>query len=486
MGLSATGKISDDPDKPFLDGTEKLAAVGGGINYGILLSTIRSWVLSSISGLTTAMFAANVIDTDTTLAANSDTRLASQKAVKAYADARIAAQDAMVFKGATDCSGNPNYPAADRGHTYRVSVAGKIGGASGVVVEIGDMFICNTDATAGGNQAAVGAKWNVIQTNIDGAVTGPASATSGNLATYNGTSGKIIQDGGAAISTDGTFASNADTKVPTEKAVKTYFAANAGAGRAVLTADRTYYVRSDGNDSNNGLADTSGGAFLTIQKAMDVAAAIDCGHWQLTVSAQAGTWTAPVVLPRMLSAKAPILTGVGSTTILSVAANTGILANGCTPWILQNMKLTGSGAGAYCVRLTNGAAITLGSGIEFGATTGYHIYVHGGCGLTITSNYTISGGADFHLVSNGWVYSSGITVTLTGTPTFSSGYCVFNLSGASYFASGMTFSGSATGQRFIVSNGASIYTGGGGANYFPGNVAGSGTNPGASPYGMYS
>lgn len=42
---------------------------------------------NSISNIETADFAANVIDTDTTLAANSNTRIASQAAVKAYADA---------------------------------------------------------------------------------------------------------------------------------------------------------------------------------------------------------------------------------------------------------------------------------------------------------------------------------------------------------------------------------------------------------------
>lgn len=110
------------------------------------------------------------IDTDTTLAANSDTRLATQKAVKAYADGLIAANDAMVFKGVISGSGNPNYPAAGRGDTYRISVAGKVGGGSGPNVEVGDMLICMTDGTAAGNHATVGAQWAIIQVNLDGAM----------------------------------------------------------------------------------------------------------------------------------------------------------------------------------------------------------------------------------------------------------------------------------------------------------------------------
>lgn len=175
----------------------------------------------------TAENAANK-DTDGTLAANSDTKYPSQKAVKTYADQLIAAADAMVFKGVQDCSGNPNYPAANRGDTYRVSVAGRIGGVAGVVVEVGDVFLCLTDGTASGNQATVGANWSIAQTNIDGAVVGPVSAVSANLPTFNGVTGKIIQDSGVAISTDGAFASNSDAKTPTEKATVTYVATQAG------------------------------------------------------------------------------------------------------------------------------------------------------------------------------------------------------------------------------------------------------------------
>jgi hypothetical protein len=75
-----------------------------------------------------------------------------------------------------------------------VSVAGKIGGASGVNVEIGDLLLCLTDGTASGNQAAVGAQWSIAQTNVDGAVIGPASAVDATPIVFDGATGKLIKN----------------------------------------------------------------------------------------------------------------------------------------------------------------------------------------------------------------------------------------------------------------------------------------------------
>ena len=118
------------------------------------------------------------------------------------------AQDAMIFKGVLagwDASQNNGLgnltPAADRGHTYKVSDAGYI---NGYKVEVGDMLICTAETTVQAttsNIQGVSANWSIIQTNLDGAVIGPASSTDDHIVTFNGTSGALVKDSGFTIGT---------------------------------------------------------------------------------------------------------------------------------------------------------------------------------------------------------------------------------------------------------------------------------------------
>jgi hypothetical protein len=148
----------------------------------------------------TGDISALAIDSDLSSTSAAHDTIPSALAVKTYADGLIVANNAMVYKGTVGSGGTHTIAAFNAlatysiGWTYKVIEAGTI---KGTVCEIGDMVIAIV-ARAGSGQ--VDADWTKVQANIDGAVTGPASVTStGNIATFNGTSGKIIQDGTVTI-----------------------------------------------------------------------------------------------------------------------------------------------------------------------------------------------------------------------------------------------------------------------------------------------
>lgn len=133
---------------------------------------------------------------------------------KQYVDNILATNDAMVFKGTIGAGGTiTTLPAThEAGWTYKVITAGSLAGQT---CEIGDMIVCIKDGTV-----ATVDDWTVIQTNVDGAVVGPASSTAEHIATFTGTTGKVIKDSGFTIATS--VPANAvftDTKVEVIKLI---------------------------------------------------------------------------------------------------------------------------------------------------------------------------------------------------------------------------------------------------------------------------
>lgn len=90
---------------------------------------------------------------------------ALEAATKQYVDSAVTGL--LEFKGSTDCSANPDYPAASKGDAYLVSVGGRVGGAAGKQVDAGDFYVATAD-NAGGAEAAVGAGWAVLERNSAG------------------------------------------------------------------------------------------------------------------------------------------------------------------------------------------------------------------------------------------------------------------------------------------------------------------------------
>ena len=141
----------------------------------------------------------------------------------------ISATGAMKYMGTIGTNGTvtalPNNHT--QGWTYIVSSANTYAGA---YCEVGDMIVCNTTGTANNDT-----HWNIIQKNIDGAVTGPSSVTAGHIAVFNGSTGKVIKDSGFTIGTsvpanakftDTTYAAGttANLKTGTETTAKVWSA----------------------------------------------------------------------------------------------------------------------------------------------------------------------------------------------------------------------------------------------------------------------
>lgn len=145
---------------------------------------------------------------------------------------------------------------------------------------------------------------------------------------------------------------------------------------------------------------------------------------------------------------------------------------------LQNFKVANANSGMNCIELTRGARVVIGAGMEFGTCNGgAHIYITGDSQLEMVAGYTISGSAAYHVqtLTDGHFYGAGsTTVTISGTPAFTTfAYC--NASFQDW--SNITFSGSATGQRFSVTSGGKLFTPAGTASLtaFPGSTAGAHT-----------
>lgn len=260
--------------------------------------------------------------------------------------------------------------------------------------------------------------------------------------------------------------------------------------REQLTGPRTYYVRTDGSDSNSGLSNTAGGAFRTIQAAFDAVAALDLGIQAVTISVGNGSYTAGVQINKPLIGGAGLTiegnTANPSACAISIPSDgaTGcflVAAGQTTPITIRGFALSNAAPFGCGVRLDSASRAVL-SNMAFGQCVNANVRSGApGAYVSIDGGYTVTGGAAASLLAleQGAICQNGGTVTVTGTPAFSQGWAVGTLGGLS-FVNNVTFSGAATGPRYAVSTGGIVNTNGAGPNYLPGSTAG--TNDGTGVY----
>lgn len=174
------------------------AANGSATNLGLGGNTVATGTVDLTGATTTAATQAE---------GTANTTVATTAFVKAAIDKHIESAQALEFKGtANDQDESPED--AGIGDVYIAQTAGTIFGLSNI--EVGDMLIYD------------GSKWYVVQANITGAVTGPASAIVDNIAVFNATTGKTIADSGltkaavqGAIDAAGTAVQTVNVPAPT-------------------------------------------------------------------------------------------------------------------------------------------------------------------------------------------------------------------------------------------------------------------------------
>ena len=251
--------------------------------------------------------------------------------------------------------------------------------------------------------------------------------------------------------------------------------------REVLTTARTYYVRPDGNDINDGLENTATRAFLTPQAAMNhVARSLDLKQFSVTIQLADGTYSASISYPNYVGGGVVIIKGNTTTPANVVLTTTGsaiFINTSQRVYRIQDVKLTGS-AVTYGLYAQDGGAISFGN-IDFGTGITYQIFAaQNGQVYNYSTNYTISGSCANHVLaqqgSNVLVY--GVTLTLTNTPAFTNAF-LHGTMGSSLTFGGNTYSGASTGPRFIIEYNSNLRVDGASGS-LPGNTGGVTNNGG--------
>jgi len=194
------------------------------------------------------------LDTDTTLAANSDAKIATQKATKAYVDAAALSGVSL--------------PIAESDVTGLVSdLAGKL-----------DDSQLDTDGTLAADSDARIATQKATKTYVDAAVSGVATLPIAESDVTGLVADLAAKLDDSQLDTDGTLSANSDAKIASQKAVKTYIDAR-GIGAIICvivggTTTPTTGIKAEGqipfDCTITGwtlIADQSGSAQITVKKA---------------------------------------------------------------------------------------------------------------------------------------------------------------------------------------------------------------------------
>lgn len=232
----------------------------------------------------------------------------------------------------------------------------------------------------------------------------------------------------------------------------------ASSGRELLTANRIYYVRTDGSDSNDGLINTAGGAFLTIQKMSNILATLDLNGYSILIQL-----TGDFTSQGTINIYYPI--GSGSITLQgNVASITDVKIKKlnftnqkslCT-FIIDSFQFFNPDDNGTSLAIANstvyhGRLSYLSNGFVVNVSRNGQLYKADDSSITFQRNSgTNSLQVLFYAIGQSVIdFQEMPTITFVGSPTFSLG--VFYAEGASFINIGnVTQTGAKTGTVYVT------------------------------------
>lgn len=249
----------------------------------------------------------------------------------------------------------------------------------------------------------------------------------------------------------------------------------AQAGSNVYHTAGTYYVRTDGNDNNTGTVNTSGGAFLTLQKAVNAVTSrvIQSGS-EVIIQLADGTYSGGVKVYPGLGGGAVRLVGNKSTptnTFVQGSSTYGIICYNSN-FVVEALKIASTTS--HALWTARGGYMQIDPNVWFGSTAGYACRAIDSSVIAINGAVSILGGGQgFCIAEKGSTINFNVatTHTLFSTPSYTIGFANATTTGQT-IAISQAFSGAALGPRYSANLNSVINTNGGGASYFPGNQTG--------------
>jgi len=254
------------------------------------------------------------------------------------------------------------------------------------------------------------------------------------------------------------------------------------AGLKFLTEAKTFYVNgSGGSDSNSGL--TAGQPFVTLQGAVNTIANSYVALQQVSLLVAPGTYGGVTIRPSLIASWNIVGSPGNPLTTVIDALSLGVNSGRGVQAVNTAVALNGFSIRSYYENIVaiQGGTID-GTNLRFlGNTAGGLVSVSAGLVFLYGPN-VIQGGAQYAFATNGGQIllgyqdlagSNPLTITLVGSPAFSSFLLSANGGQITAIPAAITFSGSCSGSRYLAFGNGVINSNGGGANFFPGSTAGS-------------